>query len=129
MKDLPRVSGIAQAIHLIRSQRVMLDTDLARIYGVTTKRLNEQVKRNRKRFPVDFVFRLTQQEWARRGTRPYAFTEPGAVMVPAILNNSTATQATVRVVRAFACLREETLKLPTRPGYRFTLYPPIWAKA
>ncbi len=111
---------IESAIHLIRGQRVMLDSDLAKIYGVTTMRLNEQLKRNRKRFPDDFAFQLTRQEFAHlisqiaiskkgRGGRrqlPWVFTEHGAIMLASILNSETAIEASVRVVRAFVRLRE-----------------------
>lgn len=98
----------------------MLDSDLAELYGVTTGRLNEQVSRNRERFPSDFAFQLTQQEFARlmsqiaiskkgRGGRrklPYAFTEHGAVMLASVLNSPIAVQASIQVVRAFIRLRE-----------------------
>jgi hypothetical protein len=98
---------------------VILDTDLALLYGVATKRLNEQVKRNRARFPEDFMFQLTQAEkdevvancdhlqnlkYSR--TRPYAFTEHGAIMAANILNSDEAIQVSVQVVRAFVRLRE-----------------------
>ncbi len=126
MRPLTPLPGLERTIHLIRGQRVMLDADLARIYGVTTKRLNEQVERNRKRFPADFVFRLTRQEWARRGIRPYAFTEHGAVMAAAILGTPTAVRASIHVVRAFHTIPR--LEIPRRQTDRFTLHPPIWAK-
>jgi len=97
----------------------MLDADLAVLYGVTTKRLNEQVKRNRDRFPADFMFRLTARETAglrsqiattksgRGGRRspPVAFTEHGAVMLASVLNSPTAVYASIQVVRAFVRLR------------------------
>jgi hypothetical protein len=111
---------IAAAIHVVRGHRVMLDADLAVLYGVTTKRLNEQVKRNRGRFPADFMFRLTTRETAglrsqvattkagRGGRRspPVAFTEHGAVMLASVLNSPTAVDASIQVVRAFVRLRE-----------------------
>ena len=99
----------------------MLDSDLAAVYGVTTKRLNEQVKRNRKRFPDDFMFQLTKEETEflrsqiatlktgrgqHRKYRPHAFTEHGAVMLASVLNSPVALQASVQVVRAFIRLRE-----------------------
>ena len=106
----------------------MLDSDLAMIYGVTTKRLNEQLKRNRGRFPADFAFQLTVQEFrnlksqiatsslrsqfvtssAHGGKRklPWVFTEHGALMLASVLNSAIAVQASVRVVRAFVRLRE-----------------------
>jgi len=109
---------IEQSILLIRGHKVMLDSDLAKLYGVTTKRLNEQVKRNRSRFPEDFMFRLTAKEKAEvvancdhltqlkfTPTLPYAFTEHGAVMLASVLNSSIAVQASIQVVRAFVRLR------------------------
>ena len=98
----------------------MLDTDLAELYGVTTKRFNEQVKRNLARFPVDFMFQLTKEEFAalrsqiatsntgRGGRRhlPYAFTEHGAIMAATILNSPKAVEMSVFVVRAFVEVRE-----------------------
>jgi phage regulator Rha-like protein len=111
---------IERRILLIRGHKVMLDSDLAELYQVSTKRLNEQVKRNRGRFPEDFMFQLTLEEAqslrsqvatsnrARGGRRyfPYAFTEHGAVMLASILKSSVAVQASVEVVRAFIRLRE-----------------------
>jgi len=113
------VERIQHSILLIRGQKVMLDSDLARIYGVTTMRLNEQVKRNRDRFPEDFMFQLTAAEKAeviancdnlkrlRFSPRPpFAFTELGAIMLSTVLNSSVAVQASLQVVRAFVQLRE-----------------------
>jgi phage regulator Rha-like protein len=111
---------IQQAILLIRGKRVMLDTDLAKLYGVSTKRLNEQVKRNRDRFPQDFMFQLNPEEAdvlrsqiatskeGRGGRRylPFAFTEHGAIMLAAVLNTPRAIEVSVFVVRAFVRLRE-----------------------
>jgi len=113
------VAQITSAIHLVRGQRVMLDADLAMLYGVSTKRLNEQVRRNLSRFPEDFAFRLTQDEVTRlrsqtatsktgRGGRRYAptaFTEHGAVMLASVLNSPVAVHASIQVVRAFIQLR------------------------
>jgi len=115
-----KIDNVESAIYLIRGQRVMLDSDLAEIYGVTTARLNEQLRRNRKRFPEDFVFQLTHEEFTRlisqiaiskkrRGGRrklPWVFTEHGAIMLASVLNSDVAVQASVRVVRAFVRLRE-----------------------
>jgi hypothetical protein len=113
------VQRIEEMIFLIRGQRVMLDSDLAKIYGVTTKRLNEQFRRNVGRFPQDFAFRLTSQELAgmrsqiatasKRNIRhvPIAFTEHGALMLGNILNSKTAIEASIRVVRAFVWIREQ----------------------
>jgi len=114
-----KIANVEGAIHLIRGQRVMLDSDLAAIYGVTTKRLNEQLRRNRSRFPSDFAFQLTAEEFTKlrsqiatssfhggRRYRPWVFTEHGALMLASVLNSEIAVQASVRVVRAFVRLRE-----------------------
>jgi hypothetical protein len=119
MSSARRIDNVESAIYLIRSQRVMLDSDLAAIYQVTTKRLNQQLTRNRKRFPEDFAFQLTAEEVTnlrlqfatsnRRGGRryrPWVFTEHGALMLASVLNSDIAVQASVRVVRAFVRLRE-----------------------
>ena len=114
------VKQIESLILNIRGQRVMLDADMASIYGVSTKRLNEQVKRNKKRFPEDFMFQLTEEESkslrsqfatskeGRGGRRylPYAFTEHGAIMAANVLNSELAVEMSVYVVRAFVRLRE-----------------------
>jgi len=112
---------IENHIYLLRGQKVLLDNDLAALYGVTTKRFNEQVRRNRDRFPADFMFQLDGEEWdslrsqiatlnAGRGQHrkylPYAFTEHGAIMAATILNSPRATEISVYVVRAFVRLRE-----------------------
>jgi len=110
---------VENAIHLVRGQRVMLDSDLAAIYGVSTMRLNEQRRRNKKRFPSDFAFQLTRKEFANlisqfatsrshggRRKLPWAFTEHGAIMLASVLNSDIAVEASVRVVRAFVRLRE-----------------------
>jgi len=113
------VAPIKDRIHTIRGQRIVLDRDLAELYGVTTYRLNEQVKRNRERFPDDFRFQLTNQEVAnlrsqiaisksgRGGQRylPYGFTEHGAVMVATVLNSKIAVEMSILVVRAFICIK------------------------
>ena len=122
-ENLMPLARAERAILFIRGQRVMLDADLAQIYGIKTMRLNEQVKRNRDRFPEDFMFQLTTEEVknvlclrsqfaiskkGRGGRRylPYVFTEHGAVMLASVLNSPTAIQASVYVVRAFVRLRE-----------------------
>ena len=110
---------IETRILCLRDQRVMLDADLAAIYGVSTRVLNQAVKRNRDRFPEDFMFRLTEAEKVKvitvcdhlRPLRfspslPHAFTEHGAIMLASVLNTPTAVQASVHVVRAFVRLRE-----------------------
>lgn len=110
---------IERAILVLRGHRVILDQDLAAIYGVTTKRLNEQVRRNAERFPADFAFTLTADEfanlkshfatsssrWGGRRTLPSAFTEHGALMAASVLNTPIAVQASVQVVRTFVRLR------------------------
>ena len=114
------VERIERRILLIRGQKVMLDSELAELYGVETKVLNRAVKRNRERFPGDFMFRLTIQEVTalrcqigtsnigRGGRRylPYAFTEHGAIMAANVLNTRRAIEASVYVVRAFVRLSE-----------------------
>jgi ORF6N domain len=120
-KALVPAQDITRAILVLRGQRVLLDAELATLYGVTTKRFNEQVKRNRERFPEDFMFQLTAEEAQRsrsqfatlnsgRGQnikyRPYAFTEHGAIMAATILNSPRAVEMSVYVVRAFVQLRE-----------------------
>ena len=108
-------------IYDVRGRKVMLDADLALLYGVPTKRLNEQVKRNRERFPEDFVLRLTKAEASKllrsrsqtatlkRGQNikylPYAFTEHGAIMAANVLNSARAVEMSVYVVRAFVKMR------------------------
>jgi hypothetical protein len=119
MKALLPSERIERAILLIRGHKVMLDTDLAHLYGVTTKRLNEQVKRNRNRFPADFMFQLTSKEKAEvvancdhltklkfSPAKPYAFTERGAVMVASVLNSKRAIEVSIYIVRAFVKVRE-----------------------
>lgn len=110
--------NISERIYLIRGERVMLDSDLAEIYGVSTSRLNEQVKRNIRRFPQDFMLELTFEEfknlksqdaisrWGGRRKPPKAFTEHGAIMLATVLNSQRAIDASIYVVRAFIKLRE-----------------------
>ena len=115
--SVTRVGIIERRILLIRGQKVILDADLAEFYGVQTKRLNEQVKRNSQRFPSDFVFQLTTEEREEvvakcdhlskikySSTLPYAFTEHGALMAASVLNTARATEISVFVVRAFTRL-------------------------
>ena len=117
--SLVPVEQITRLIQVVRGQKVIFDADLAQLYGVATKRLNEQVKRNTERFPEDFMFQLTKEEYAtlrsqsatsnsgRGGTRylPYAFTEHGAIMAANVLNSQRAIEISVFVVRAFVHLR------------------------
>lgn len=118
-KSIIPAEKIDRSILFIRGFKVMLDADLADIYGVKTKRLNEQVKRNIGRFPADFMFQLDEKEKIEvvancdhlqnlkfSKTRPYAFTEHGTIMLASILNTSTAIQTSVLIVRAFVKLRE-----------------------
>lgn len=111
--------SIEGSILTLRGQRVILDHDLARLYGVSTKRLNEQVKRNQERFPEDFMFQLEVQEVASlrsqtatskgakggRRYRPYVFTEHGAVMAANVLSSKVAIHASIIVVRTFIRMR------------------------
>jgi ORF6N domain len=116
-------TDIVRHIYVFRGHRVLLDSDLAALYGVATKRLNEQVRRNIGRFPEDFILNLTDQEvanlrsqfatsslpadrWGGRRYQPMAFTEHGAIMAATVLNSPRAVQMTVYVVRAFVRTRE-----------------------
>jgi hypothetical protein len=117
--NLPSLELIEQRIFLIRGQKVMLDSDLAALYGVPTFRLNEQVKRNIKRFPDDFMFQLTREEAegltsqfaisnkGRGGRRylPYVFTEQGVAMLSSVLNSDRAIEVNIAIMRAFVRLR------------------------
>ena len=113
------VETIASRITVIRGQRAMIDADLAELYGVPTKALNQAVKRNRERFPADFIFPLTAVEKLEVVTNcdhlarlkfsrsmPFAFTEHGAIMTATVLNSPRAVEMSVYVVRAFVRLRE-----------------------
>ncbi len=120
-KQLTRIERIESLILSVRGFRVMLDSDLARVYGVTTSQLNQALRRNRERFPDDFAFQLTRQEFATlisqsvisktgRGGRqkaPWVFTEHGALMLAGVLNSAVAIDASVRLVRAFVLMREQ----------------------
>jgi hypothetical protein len=117
---------IERSIHVIRGQRVMLDRDLALLYDVPTKRLNEQVSRNRARFPADFACQLTSQEVTNlksqiatsssshggRRTRPWVFTEQGVAMLSSVLKSPTAVRVNVEIMRTFVRLR----RLLATPG-------------
>ena len=121
-KQLLPIAEIGPIIRTIRAQKVILDTDLAMLYGVEIRRLNEQVKRNRDKFPEDFMFQLSHEEYEecqalrsqnatlKRGRHrkylPYAFTEHGAIMAATVLNSPTAVAMSVYVVRAFVRMRE-----------------------
>lgn len=109
---------VLSKIYHLRNQKVMLDQDLAELYGVATKRLNEQVKRNPERFPEDFMFQLTEEEvlnlksqnatssWGGRRTLPYAFTEHGVLMLSSVLSSHTAVQVNIAIMRVYTKLRE-----------------------
>ena len=112
---------IMNKIHVIRNHKVMLDFDLAEMYGVETKRLNEQLKRNLKRFPKDFMFILSEKEtqhlrsqnatssWGGNRRKPNAFTEQGVAMLSSILNSETAIEVNISIIRVFTKLRSFTL--------------------
>ncbi|WP_227626092.1 ORF6N domain-containing protein [Geofilum rubicundum] len=104
---------IMNKIYFVREEKVMIDSDLAELYGVETKRLNEQVKRNVSRFPADFMFELTEAEfknlksqfatssWGGRRTPPYAFTEHGVLMLSSVLNSDKAIKVNIQIMRIF----------------------------
>ena len=113
------IERVERTILFLRGQKVILDADLGKLYGVTTKRLNEQVRRNQSRFPEDFVFRLSPEEKSEvvakcdhlsklkfSPTLPFAFTEHGAIMAASVLNSQRAIETSILVVRAFVRLRE-----------------------
>jgi len=122
MKNIVAIGQIGRVesrILLIRGEKVIIDADLAEFYSVSTKRLNEQVKRNKARFPEDFVFNLSKDEKAaviaacphleklkRTRSLPHAFTEHGAIMAATVLNSDQAVEMSVFIVRAFVKLRE-----------------------
>jgi hypothetical protein len=126
-KEIIPAATIAQSIHVLRGQKVMLDRDLAALYGVATKTLNQAVRRNAARFPDDFMFRLTETELAnlplRQGNRsrsqfvtlkrgqnikyrPFAFTEQGVAMLSSVLKSERAVKVNIAIMRAFVQLRD-----------------------
>ncbi len=117
MSNTVSIEAIATKILLIRGKRVMLDTDLAKLYGVEVKVLNQAVKRNRSRFPDDFMYQFTRQEvinlksqfvtssWGGTRKLPYAFTEQGVAMLLSVLNSKRAIQVNILIMRAFVKLR------------------------
>jgi hypothetical protein len=118
-KSIVQIGKIEQRILLIRGEKVIIDADLAEFYNVPTKRLNEQLKRNKERFPDDFVFQLTQEEKNElvatcdhleklkySKALPYAFTEHGSLMAASVLNSHRAAEVSVFIVRAFVKLRQ-----------------------
>ena len=108
---------IMNKIYLVRGEKVMFDSDLADLYGVETKRLNEQVKRNIERFPDDFMFQLSQEEfkilksqiatsrWGGRRTLPYVFTEHGVLMLSSVLNSDLAIKVNIQIMRVYTKIR------------------------
>jgi len=118
-KEIIPIQQIAQAIRWVRGEKVLLDFDLAALYGVTTGALNRAVKRNKERFPADFMFQLTAEETkslifqfgiskGRGGRRhfPYAFTEQGVAMLSSVLNSARAVKVNIAIMRAFVELRQ-----------------------
>lgn len=110
---------LADKIYFIRGQKVMIDRDLAELYGVLTKRMNLSIKRNIERFPEDFMFQLTKEEWnslrfqfetLKRGAHskflPYAFTEQGVAMLSSVLNSKQAIAVNIQIIRVFTKMRE-----------------------
>jgi hypothetical protein len=118
MNDAPSLETIVQRIFVMRGRKVLLDADLASLYGVETRRLNEQVRRNLEKFPDDFIFEVSNEEisnlkshlatssWGGRRKLPLAFTEHGAIMAATVLRSPRAVEISVYVVRAFVQLRE-----------------------
>ena len=112
---------IKQSIHEIRGQKVILDFELAKMYQVETKRLKESVRRNIRRFPEDFMFELSTEEWVILRTQfatsswggqrynPYAFTEQGVAMLSSVLNSEIAIDINIAIVRAFVMIRQFAL--------------------
>jgi len=110
--------SILNKILLIRGEKVMLDSDLAQLYGVETRRLNEQVKRNLDRFPDDFMFQLTEDEysnlmsqiatssWGGRRKMPYAFTEHGVLMLSSVLSSELAIKVNIQIMRVYTKIRK-----------------------
>lgn len=121
LKQLLVEEKILNKIFMVRGTKVTLDFDLAEMYGVETKRLNEQVKRNLKRFPKDFMFTLTKREWENlrsqiatsswggRRNFPLAFTEQGVAMLSSVLNSDVAIEVNIRIIRVFTKLKEYAL--------------------
>ena len=118
MEPIVPIEVIERKIYIIRGQKVMLDSDLAELYNITTKVLVQAVKRNLRRFPADFMFQLTNQEvailrsqfvtssWGGRRYVPYAFTEQGVAMLSSVLNSDRAVDVNIQIMRTFVKLRE-----------------------
>ena len=118
MAIILKLENVARLVFFVRGERVMLDADLARLYGVTTGNLNKAVKRNQSRFPGDFMFQLSEKETESlifqsgrskgrggRRHRPYAFTEQGVAMLSSVLNSERAAQVNIAIMRTFVQLR------------------------
>jgi hypothetical protein len=114
---IPRPENLAKLVSMVRGEKVLLDSDLADLYGVTTKALNQAVKRNLERFPADFVFQLSSDEWANMRSQtvtasrrnvtalPYAFTEQGVAMLSSVLRSQRAVEVNIAIMRTFVQLR------------------------
>ena len=127
---VPRIENVAALVHSIRGERVLFDADLASLYGVSTRALNQAIKRNRNRFPADFMFKLTDTEWAamrsqsvtasssprmmsqivtssrrKLAAAPYAFTEQGVAMLSSVLRSPQAIEVNIAIMRTFVQLR------------------------
>lgn len=126
--ELAITETIENRIFTVRNQKVMIDRDLAELYGVELKRLNEAVKRNIKRFPLNFMFQLSQDEWnilrshfatakshiSKVRYLPYAFTEHGVTMLASVLNSDKAIDISIRIVETFIALRRYALRQSTK---------------
>jgi len=118
LEDLAKEQKILNRIYMIRGEHVMLDKDLAEMYGVETKVFNQSIKRNKERFPDDFMFRLSDKEWVNLRSqfvtsswggpryKPYAFTEQGVAMLSGVLNSQTAINVNISIIRVFTKLRK-----------------------
>ena len=117
MSEIITISGIREKIFTLRDKQVMLDEDIAQLFGVETKRLNEQVKRNIERFPQEFCFQLNENDlenlrsqiatssWGGRRYQPFAFTEQGVAMLSAVLRSETAVKVSIQIINAFVAMR------------------------
>ena len=122
--------AVISKIYFIRNEKVMLDNELAELYGVETRRLNEQVKRNIDRFPEDFMFQLTETEfenlksqiatssWGGRRKLPYVFTEHGVLMLSSVLNSDLAIKVNIQIMRVYTEIRNTLAIVRRRPGPR-----------
>jgi hypothetical protein len=133
-KTMDELQNIQNLIYIIRGHRVMLDFDLAMLYEVETRSLNQTVKRNIRRFPRDFMFQLTEEEWGLISSQfvmtsrmkrpkkslPYAFTELGALMLSSVLRSSVADETSIKITRAFVAMRQ-MLSFSTLPEKVVTL--------